>query len=99
MERNKKKYDSELSELRKENGYVIEDLKNQLATLENELVRVESYKREKENHDKKLASLEATVREHNSQLFDALEAQERSSLVHYPSSTFYPCYAIFTGNF
>ena len=77
VEKIKDKYEGELAELRRDTSMTIDYLKNQLTSTANELVLLDSYKRDKENHDRKLAALEATVKEHEVQLFDALEAQER----------------------
>jgi len=80
VDKYKKRYEVEISELRKESTIQIEDLKNKLSSCENELVLLDSYKRDKDVHDKKLSKYEQSIREHHKNLSDALESQERKFL-------------------
>eukprot|EP01041_Mallomonas_annulata_P003762 gene3762-7465_t len=79
-EKNKRKYDNELVELKKEYQSEIENLKNRCSSLDNELALLDAYKRDKDNHDRRLSELEQATKDHNKQLFDALESQERKFL-------------------
>lgn len=79
-ERIKKEYEEVLSTVKRESGSTIDDLKVALAAAENELTRVENYRRDKDYYDKKLANLEKSSQEEKQQSFDALAEQERKFL-------------------
>ena len=93
-ERLKRHNDEEVGALKKEYGNTIEDLKSSLSMAENELARIESYRRDKDYYDKKMANLEKASVQERQQSFDALAEQERwlfQSLYWHKFSYFMMC--------
>lgn len=80
LERMRKKFESDLKEEKAESLSVIQDLRARLESAEITLVQISSYRIEKEAHDAKYAELERLNEEQKTQMFDALENQERRFL-------------------
>lgn len=80
VERIKKQYESELSELKYTSEHTITNLQQKLTTLEADLKAVEVYKREKDLHEEAIKKLEKNMQQQREQLIDAMEEQERRFL-------------------
>jgi len=80
LERMRKKFESDLKEEKAESLAVIQDLRARLESAEITLVQISSYRIEKEAHDAKFAELEKLNEDQKTQMFDALENQERRFL-------------------
>lgn len=80
LERMRKKFENDLKEEKSDSLSVIQDLRARLESAEITLVQISSYRIEKEAHDQKFAELERLNEEQKTQMFDALENQERRFL-------------------
>ena len=77
IERLKKQHEEEFSTFKKDYVSTLEELRSNLSVAENELARLDSYRRDKEVHDRKLAQLEELLKQTKQESYDALEEQER----------------------
>lgn len=77
IDRLKETYDDEIADLKAENASIIDDLKGKLVSIENDLSNLESYKRDKEYHDRKLSQIEANYAKEKAEALFALDEQER----------------------
>ena len=79
-DRLKEKYETEMVDFKKDSVTLIEDLRLKLDKADSELSGLESYKRDKDAHDAKLAELEENLAKEKQQSIVALENQERKFL-------------------
>lgn len=80
VEKMRKKFDSDLSELRYQSDETIGELTANLNAAEKELLAVDIYVKDKQAFSLKLKQLEKESQDQRQQMFDALEEQERKFL-------------------
>ena len=69
----RQKFEGDLSELRAGTDTIITDLTARLVSAENELLAVETYKIEKDQHDERVRQLTKGLLDQRQQMFDDLE--------------------------
>eukprot|EP01038_Epipyxis_sp_PR26KG_P006369 gene6369-8771_t len=80
VEKVRKAYEAEMSELRFSSEKTISDLKSKLKVTEEDLNAIEIYRQEKDTHEALIARLEKNTQTQREQLIDAMEEQERRFL-------------------
>jgi len=95
-DRLKEKYEAEIYAMKIEYEDTIDSLTSKLEKVENDLQNLDSYKRDKESHDRKLAQVENELQMEKHQTVVLLEDQER--FVEFVLYSFI-MESIFTGNF
>jgi hypothetical protein len=73
----KKKFDSDMVELRKGTEGIITDLRSKLSKCEKDLVALEAYRKDRDVHDEKVRELERLLSEKDTSMATALDEQER----------------------
>lgn len=80
VERMKKKFEAELTELRSSTDVTIEDLSSQLAKALADLNAISQYQEEKDAYEGKMRQLERQCQDQRQEMFDSLDEQERKAL-------------------
>jgi chromosome segregation ATPase len=80
VEKVRKAFESELSDLRTQSEQTITNLTTKVTSLETELKAVDVFRREKDLHEEQIAKLERMMQQQREQLIDAMEGQERRFL-------------------
>ena len=80
LEKLKKKFDTEMADLRKESDHTISALTATLTDREADLAATETFRNNKDAFMMQLEKLEKEVRDQRQQMFDALDEQERKFL-------------------
>ncbi|RYY84924.1 hypothetical protein EON63_08320 [archaeon] len=80
VEKARKAFEEELSELRYSTDTRIAHLTAQLANAEQELKAIESYRMERHQHEELIQSLNKSLQQQRDQFIDAMEEQERRFL-------------------
>ncbi len=73
----RQRFEDEFLEYKKERNDLIDDLKLKLSYAENELSNLDSFRRDKEYHDRKLATIESTYAQEKADAMFAYDEQER----------------------
>lgn len=80
VERMKKKFEGDMTEMRNSTDATIEDLSSQLAKALADLNAISQYQEEKDAYEGKMRQLERQCQDQRQEMFDSLDEQERKTL-------------------
>ena len=77
IDKMKRKFDSDLNDLRLGTESIITDLRMRLSASEKDLLALEAYRKDRDLHDERQRNLERMLQEKDAKMAEALEEQER----------------------